>query len=137
MNDLLENASESLRESLARAGWNFLTEFLEVETRLHPENIDAVSELGSAYTRQGRYEEGLAQDRRLVQLVPQNPTAHYNLACSLCLTGRIDPALDSLRQACDLGFRDADHLERDEDLTKLRTDPRFRELVLQLRTGRT
>jgi Flp pilus assembly protein TadD len=134
MTDLLDNAPEALRERLARAGLEFLIEFLEVETRLHPENADAVSELGSAYTRQGRYEDGLAQDRRLVRLVPDNPTARYNLACSLCLTGDAETALEVLRQACDLGF--ADHLEQDEDLVLLRDDSRFRSLVNDLRAGR-
>jgi hypothetical protein len=33
----------------------------------------------------GRIADGLKMDRRLVKLQPANPTAHYNLACSLAL----------------------------------------------------
>jgi len=135
MFDELDPPSEGLRRRLEQTGTEFLIDFLEVATRLHPENVEAISELGHTYTRQGRYEEGLVQDRRLVRLVPQNPTVHYNLACSLSLTGRIEPAIEALESACELGFGDADHLERDQDLLNLRQDPRFLDLVERLRRG--
>jgi tetratricopeptide (TPR) repeat protein len=117
-------------------GLAFMAEFLEIETRHHPENVEAWAELGHVYTRQGRLEDGLAVDRRLVGLVPENPTVHYNLACSKTLLGDREGALDSLEQAVRLGYDDAAFLLQDKDLISLRTEPRFQALVARLANAR-
>jgi Flp pilus assembly protein TadD len=120
---------------LARRGLEFLAEFLEIARRHRPENVEALAELGHVYTRLGRYEDGLAVDRLLVGLVPDHPTVHYNLACSLALCGRAAEALDHLETAVRLGYRDGEHLARDEDLRSLRPEPRFRALLAELAKG--
>ena len=76
-----------LRKDLDRKGYEFMAAFLEVEAARHPANIDALAELGQVYTRLGRLSAGLEVDHQLVRLVPDNPTVHYNLACSLALLG--------------------------------------------------
>ena len=63
---------------------------------------------------------------------PNDPTAHYNLGCSLALVGRVEEALDALEQAEDLGYDDAEHLLADEDLASLRGESRFRSLAERL-----
>lgn len=123
----------ALQAQIDRMGWTFLAEFLEIETARHPGNLEALAELGHVYTRQGEYARGLAIDRKLVELVPHDPTARYNLACSLALLGARDEALDTLGRAIELGYDDAEHLTADEDLESLREDPRFVELVARLR----
>lgn len=120
---------------LDRLGLDFLAEFLEISTRHRPENVDALAELGHVYTRLGRLAEGLEIDRRLVRLVPDNPTVHYNLACSLALCGALHPALDALEAAVGLGYADAGFLLEDEDLRGLRGEPRFTALVERLQAG--
>ena len=80
----------------------------------------------------GRLEEGLAVDERLVRLTPENPAAHYNMACSLALLGRGDAALDSLERAVERGYDDAPFMLADDDLTSLRGQARFRALVARL-----
>ncbi len=72
-------------------------------------------------------------DRRLVKLQPANPTAHYNLACSLALTRRRDAALRSLRAAVTLGYRDFDWMAQDPDLEVLKSLPAFVSLLTQLK----
>jgi len=118
-----------LTERLEHAGLEFLVEILEVEVAAHPENADALGELGHVYTRLGRLQDGLRVDRQLVGLLPDHPTAHYNLGCSLALVDRLDEALDSLESAVALGYADAAYLARDEDLESLRGDPRFQALI--------
>jgi len=115
-----------------RAGYEFMAEFLEVAVRHRPNNVEALAELGHVYTRLGRLEEGLEVDRLLVSLVPDNPTVHYNLACSLALSGRSSEALDSLEAAIRLGYSDAGFLLEDADLDSLRQDPRFADLLRRL-----
>ena len=85
--------------------------------------------LGNAYTRCGRIEDGLAVDRRLVAIIPKSPIAHYNLACSLSLLGKIDEAIESLEHAVRLGYNDFDYLEHDPDLANVRRDGRYRSLI--------
>lgn len=117
-----------------RLGLAFMAEFLETAVRHTPENVDALAELGHVYTRLGRFVEGLEVDRRLVGLVPSNPTVHYNLACSLALSGLTDPALASLEEAVQLGYTDGEFMTGDEDLKTLWGTPRFEALVARLAT---
>ncbi len=67
--------------------------------------------------------------RKGVELLPDDPTWRYNLACSLALEGKADSALDELEKAIDLGFRDADTIAGDADFVKVAGVPRFNELV--------
>jgi len=118
--------------SLERKGLDFLAEFLEIELAHQPDNVDALAELGHVYTRLGRLPEGLAVDRRLVRLLPENSTVHYNLACSLALLGRVDEAFVALELSVQKGYDDGAHLAHDEDLVTLRGDPRFQTLLARL-----
>jgi tetratricopeptide (TPR) repeat protein len=126
---VLSEATEARCEALGLA---FLADFFEVELDRRPENLGALAELGHVYTRLGRYIEGLEVDRRLVAALPEDPTAHYNLACSLALTGDHDAAFTALRRAIALGYDDLGFLTDDPDLEPLRQDPRFAELVAEL-----
>lgn len=128
---------EQLRAELDLLGDQFLAAFYAAETERHPRNIDALAELGQIHTRLGHYERGLAVDRQLVRLVPENPTVHYNLACSLARLDRRDEALDALEQAVALGYADSGFMREDEDLASLRGEERFVNLVRRLETSAT
>lgn len=129
--------SRNLRAEIDRLGDEFLAAFYEVEVTRHPRNLDVLAELGQVLTRLGHYEKGLAVDRQLVRLVPENPTAHYNLACSLARLDRRDEALDALEHAVARGYADAEFMQLDEDLESLRDEGRFQELVRRLETRAT
>lgn len=118
--------------SLEQLGLQFAVDFHEAALRHRPDDVEVLAELGHAYTRLGRHPDGLEVDRRLARLAPDNPTVHYNLACSLALLGRGDEALDALDESVRLGYEDLPHLLRDEDLASLREQPRFRALVAAL-----
>ncbi|MDD5556694.1 MAG: hypothetical protein PHN82_05520 [bacterium] len=100
--------------------------------RQNPLYVEALSLLGDAYTRTGRYREGLEIDRRITALRPEDPVAHYNLACSLSLLRRKREALGSLRRSIELGYRDLAHLTTDDDLDPLRTERSFHRIVRML-----
>jgi Flp pilus assembly protein TadD len=125
-------AGAELQRRLDRIGAEFLADFLGVALRHRPEDVDVLGELGLVYTRLGRYTDGLEVDRRLVRLAPDNPTAHYNLACSLALCGQAEAALDSLETAVTFGYDDGPHLAADEDLASLRPQARFVRLLDKL-----
>ena len=76
--------------------------------------------------------------RKGVELLPDDPTWHYNLACSLAyFEKRQKEALDELETAIDLGFRDPDKIAEDDDLKRLKGNPRLGELVEYARQMRS
>jgi Flp pilus assembly protein TadD len=124
--------SPGAQARLERVGTEFMLGFLRTGAERDPRNLVALSELGHLLTRLGRHDEGLDVDRKLVRLDPDNPVVHYNMACSLSLTGEADAAVGSLERAVELGYDDAEHLVADEDLTGVRDEPRFQEIVRRL-----
>jgi hypothetical protein len=111
----------------------FEIEFFEAVHQRCPGYIEVVGLLGGLYTRVGRIADGLKMDRKLVRLEPDNPTAHYNLACSLALCKKRPDALRSLRKAVSLGYDDLDWMQQDPDLELLKGDPGFQQLLSQLK----
>ena len=95
----------------------------------NPDYVDALRIMGNLLTLKGRFAEGLQIDKRLVQLRPNDPLAHYNLACSYALLKRPDQSLKTLRRAVELGYRDFRYMREDHDLDSIRHDPRFRQLL--------
>lgn len=59
--------------------------------------------------------------------------AAVNAACCLAQLGRLDEGLGWVTRAVDAGYRDAEHLETDEDLAPLRLLPSFEALVARAR----
>jgi tetratricopeptide (TPR) repeat protein len=118
---------------LARLGdqnqLEFELDFFSAILKRYPDYVDVLRVLGNLLTLKGRYADGLQIDRRLVQLRPNDPLAHYNLACSYALLKRPDQALKTLRRAVELGYRDFRYMREDRDLDTIRHDPRFRQLL--------
>jgi tetratricopeptide (TPR) repeat protein len=94
-----------------------------------PDYVDVLRIMGNLLTLKGRFAEGLQIDKRLVQLRPNDPLAHYNLACSFALLKRPDQSIKTLRRAVELGYRDFRYMREDHDLDSIRHDPRFRQLL--------
>ena len=95
-------------------------QFLEGVVRRDRRYVEALQLLGDDYTRRGRFKDGLQVDRRLARLCPEDPLVHYNLACSFSLTEEFRKSAHALRKAIQRGYRDFDHLRRDNDLAPLR-----------------
>jgi len=108
---------------------DFEISFYEKLLRKNPDFTNALVALGDAYTRRGRYREGLAIDKRLVKLKPEDPTVHYNLACSYSLLKMADSSLSALKIAIHLGYCDFAFVDKDPDLEFIRKDPRYKELI--------
>jgi hypothetical protein len=83
----------------------------------------------AALLTRGEYEQAEKVLRQAIERVPHDANSHYNLACVLARQGRKDEAFAALEKSVDLGFRNAKHMEADEDLKSLREDDRFKEIV--------
>lgn len=108
---------------------DFELDFFAAILLRNPDYIDVLRVQGNNLTLKGRFAEGLQIDKRLVELRPSDPLAHYNLACSFSLLKKIDLGLRTLRRAMELGYRDFRYIREDRDLDCLRQDPRFRQLL--------
>ena len=68
--------------------------------------------------------------RKGVRLLPEDPTWHFNLACSLAyFAKREDEAFDELEKAIDFGFRNRTRIANDTDLKRLEKLPRYEQLL--------
>ncbi len=128
------SATESNRGSLLaqlaeRSQLDFELNFFGDLLRRMPDYSDALRAQAGNLTTKGLLKEGLLIDQVLVQLRPQDPDAHYNLACRYALMLQPDLALETLRQAVTLGYSDFRYMIQDRDLESLRKDPRFRALL--------
>ena len=87
--------------------------------------------------REGDTETMIETCRKGVKLLPDDPTWHYNLACSLAYMKRPGESLDELEKAIDLGFREPGVIANDTDLKRISGERRFKELVEYAREMRT
>lgn len=94
-----------------------------------PAFVDVLRAHGNNLTLKGQVEEGMAVDKHLIKLRPEDCLAHYNLACSYALLQQVELALLSLRRAVELGYRDFRYMKQDRDLESVRCDPRFCQLL--------
>ncbi|MFM8496417.1 MAG: tetratricopeptide repeat protein [Planctomycetia bacterium] len=108
---------------------DFDIDFFEKLLARNGESVEVLRTLGELVSKKGDVLRALEIDRRLVERLPNDFLARYNLACSLALAGRPDEAIDSLSSAILLGYDDLAHLEVDPDLDSLRERPDFRALL--------
>ncbi len=80
----------------------------------------------------GDYERAALFYEIALQAVPESRGLHVRLAGMYARSGRADRALETLTEAIELGFDDAERLRSDEHLATLREDPRFAALLADL-----
>ena len=123
------SAAVSLARLAEQTQLDFELDFYAGILQRHGGYTDVLRAHGNNLTLKGRYADGLEIDKRLIQLRPNDPLAHYNLACSYALLKRPDLAIRTLRRAVELGYRDFRYMREDHDLDSVRHDPRFRQLL--------
>ncbi|MEO0793698.1 MAG: hypothetical protein AAFX93_00970 [Verrucomicrobiota bacterium] len=122
---------------MSEADNQFEITFFESLLRRMPDDVEVLEILAGLYSDEGRIDDSLRMDSLLVDLQPENPTARYNLACSLALKSLDEQALETLRQAIDLGYRDVQWLKDDPDFRELRKHPSFQEILDDLQARPT
>ena len=107
----------------------FDIDFFERLLARKQDSVEVLRVLAELVSRKGLVDRAVELDRRLVELLPNDFLARYNLACSLARAGRSDEAIDSLSRAILLGYDDLAHMEADPDLESLRNHPDFQALL--------
>lgn len=127
-------AGSALVKTQDQSQLDFEIEFFGGILERQPSYVDVLRVQGNNLTLKGRFVEGLQIDKKLAMLRPGDPLVHYNLACSLSLLRKKEPALKTLRRAIELGYRDFRYIREDRDLDFIRNDPRFRQLLREFET---
>ncbi len=93
------------------------------------ESLEVLRILAELVSKKGVMSRAIELDRKIVELLPEDFLARYNLACSLARAGKSDEAIDSLSQSILLGYDDLAHMDVDPDLDSLRDLPDFQALL--------
>lgn len=86
---------------------------------------------GMELHRAKRFDAAIAAFHKSIEEGHKVEASHYNIACGFARKDDPDRALEALRDAFDAGFTDFETLMSDEDLDRLREDPRFPELAAE------
>jgi len=80
---------------------------------IYPKHLQLLQQMAQA-ARAGKIDDMEAACRSGVELLPQDPTWQYNLACALAYRATKDEALVALERAIDLGFRNDEAIAADK-----------------------
>jgi len=108
---------------------DFDIDFFERLLIRNGDSLEVLRLLAELVSKKGLVGRAVELDAKVVELLPDDCLARYNLACSLARAGRPDEAIDSLSKAILLGYDDLAHVDVDPDLDSLRDLPEFRALL--------
>jgi tetratricopeptide (TPR) repeat protein len=118
-------------------------ETLAVEVRTlgsqHPYTLYTLQQLGTAMSYRHRYAEASRVFHEIIEGGGDSGTqgnhfsVWYAFACVAMAANRADDALRYLQEAVDRGYKDANGLTSDDDLKRLRLNPKFQQLVAELK----
>ena len=123
-------------EKLARGAFEIAIRSLGPK---HAKTLDALQKLGIALASTHRYPEASKLFRDVIEKQKNSAangnswSAWYNFAGVAAAANRPDDALQYLQEAINRGYKNADALMADDDLKSLRSDPRFQQLVAELK----
>ncbi len=101
---------------------------LENHLKQVPEDARARILLASDYADFGRVDEAMRELNLALTLRANEASILYNAACVYCHLNRKTEAMNALKQAWELGFRDSRWARNDTDLNMLHGDPDFERL---------
>mgnify|MGYP002632052687 CR=1 FL=1 len=91
--------------------------------------VDRIRLEVTALFRQKQFAVAEVRCAALVQLMPEDPTGHFNLACAQARQDKPDAAMASLRNSVARGLNSPGHLKDDVDLESLRLRDDWQDLV--------
>jgi len=94
MHDVFLGTSRSPKDSIAKA-----TELMQKALAMNGSLADARSQLGVLYSWSGRYDEGIAEAERGVELDPNSGQANFNLMLVLKWAGKFQEAIPVIQKA--------------------------------------
>ncbi len=105
---------------------------LERAVKLQPEDPALWYELGLTLAMMRKGAEARPVFEKVLSLEADHAWARYDIACLDALEGKREDAFANLNKAIDCGFRNLAHLEKDEDFTSVRQDPRWKQVLQRI-----
>ena len=87
---------------------------------------------GSQLHAAKRYPEACTYLGRARKIAPKDAGVAYNLACAQARAGRKDEALKTFAESVELGFKDVEHIKKDDDLETLRESEAYKKVIEKL-----
>lgn len=100
---------------------------------LNPRDGRALSLGSMAFFHEGQWAKAIEWSQRSLELYPDDLSTLINAACLSAHAGRKDDALDLLQRVFARGWGKRDWIEHDPDYDTLRDDPRFQQLLANLK----
>lgn len=88
-----------------------------------------------AQTNLNRFDEAVKSYEKALETGMTRGVAYYNMACVYAISKQTDKAFEMLGKAIDAGYTDRSQFETDTDLTSIRNDPRFTQILARLPKG--
>lgn len=108
---------------------------IEAHVALNPDDARALYLGGAMLLSLGSRERALEWARRALAIDPGDPLILYNVACVFSQAGEVEQALRMLERAVESGFGHRQWIEHDTDLDRVRSSPRFAELLERLKSS--
>lgn len=132
---LIREGRYSEAESIARQSYEAQLQTLGAA---HSDTVDSLRILGKAMAHLHRYNEAVKAIQATMDGDDKSNRNEnqwaiwYALACVAVAADRSEDAIGFLHKAMDRGYSDADGLLGEDDLKRLRSDPRFQQIVAQI-----
>lgn len=130
MKDLLHEIYPLLGAAYYELG-NFDQSAIELakSVQINPDDPEAWRALGRAHLSAGENRKAIEAYARSVRIDPYQPETYYELAVAHAKDNNIRRGVFYLRRAISKGFRRFEEMDEDENLSNLRGDPDFEEIV--------
>lgn len=106
----------------------------------NPQTLITLQQLGTAMAHNHRYPQASSLFHDVIEksasgkAQPDRWSVWYSYACVAAAGDQPDDVIRYLREAVNQGYTNADGLAADDDLKTIRRDPRFQQLLVELRT---
>lgn len=117
------------REKEQEAATKRALECVEKQVDLHPDDSRALTFGAYVLAEQDQSDRAREWMKRALDANQDEPVIMYNVACTHCLLGEADDAIELLNRAIEQGYGYRAWLKHDPDLTPLHDDPRFQKLL--------
>lgn len=97
-----------------------------------PDDIRVHYQIAMTYLLSKKYSLCVTHYLECLKQEPKDPLSHYNLACAYSLMQDPDNAIKHLALSIENGYKDLEHMEKDEDFDNIRSDPRYQQLKQRL-----
>jgi adenylate cyclase len=108
-------------------------EAAEKRLKLNPDDARALYMGANGLVALGEIDRGIEWVKQALAIDPSDPMVLYNVACIQSLAGLSEDALDSLETAVKNGLSQEGWIDRDSNLDPLRSHPRFKRLIKQVK----